>query len=122
MIGIKIKPVSVNDVWQGKRFKTKLYRDYEEELLLLLPSLKIPNADLCITLEWGFSSKASDIDNPVKPFLDVLQKKYGFDDKKIFELNIKKKICKKGVSSRFKSHNYLQLGISCKAKTDINPL
>jgi Holliday junction resolvase RusA-like endonuclease len=96
MIGIKIKPVSVNEVWQGKRFKTKKYQEYEQELLYLLPNLEIPNADLCINLEWGFSSKASDIDNPVKPFLDVLQKKYGFDDKQIYELNIKKKICNKG--------------------------
>lgn len=96
MIGIKIKPVSVNDVWQGKRYKTALYKTYEEELLYLLPNLDIPKADLCINLEWGFSSKASDIDNPIKPFLDVLQKKYGFDDKHIFELNVRKKICKKG--------------------------
>ena len=96
MIGVKIKPVSVNEVWQGKRFKTKKYREYEEELLYILPPLEVPKADLCITLEWGFSSKSCDIDNPIKPFLDVLQKKYGFDDKHIYELNVRKKITKKG--------------------------
>jgi Holliday junction resolvase RusA-like endonuclease len=38
----------------------------------------------------------ADIDNPLKPILDVLQKKYGFDDRQIYELNVKKEIVKKG--------------------------
>jgi Holliday junction resolvase RusA-like endonuclease len=93
---IDIKPLSVNKVWQGRRFKTVCYKEYEEELLYRLPELEIPEGKLDITLIWGFSSKASDIDNPTKPFLDVLQKKYDFDDKRIYRLALEKEDVKKG--------------------------
>ena len=36
---LKIKPLSVNQVWQGKRFKTKTYKDYEKNVLAILPNL-----------------------------------------------------------------------------------
>lgn len=94
---IEIKPLSVNQVWQGKRFKTSKYKAYESELLYRLPKLKVnPLNKLKITLVFGFSNKLSDIDNPVKPFLDCLQKKYNFDDRNIYNLIIKKEIVKKG--------------------------
>jgi len=94
---IYIKPLSVNQVWQGKRYKTPKYKSYEKELLLMLPPIKINfKRDLSIHLTFGFSSTLSDIDNPLKPILDVLQKKYRFDDKQIFELKVKKEIVKKG--------------------------
>ena len=94
---IQIKPLSVNQVWQGKRFKTKKYKSYEKELLLLLPKIKIDfKRDLSLDLTFGFSSPLSDTDNPLKPLLDVLQKRYGFDDRQIFELNVKKELVKKG--------------------------
>jgi len=93
---IKLKPLSVNRVWQGKRFKTKEYKEYETVLSLLLPKGWIPEGRLKISLEFGFSSKNSDIDNCVKPFCDVLQFKYGFNDNRIYEMNLKKEIVKKG--------------------------
>jgi Holliday junction resolvase RusA-like endonuclease len=43
-----------------------------------------------VELFFGFSSKLSDLDNPVKMVLDVLQKKYLFNDRDIFELNVRK--------------------------------
>lgn len=92
---VKIKPVSVNNCWQGKRFKTPLYKNYEKELLYKLPKIDLPKQPLKINIEFGFSSKASDIDNPVKIFLDILQKKYGFNDKDIYALNLLKKIVRK---------------------------
>ena len=94
---INIKPLSVNQVWQGRRFKTKKYKAYEKEVLALLPPLKIDfKSPLKVELTFGFSSALSDIDNPVKPILDCLQKRYNFDDKIITELNIKKEIVDKG--------------------------
>lgn len=95
-IGLKVKPLSVNRCWQGKRFKTPEYKSYEKSLLLMLPNLTVKDCDIRLDLEFGFSSSASDIDNPIKPFVDILQKKYGFNDKKIIELNVKKKKCQKG--------------------------
>lgn len=93
---IKIKPLSVNEAWQGRRFKTKKYIAFERELLLKLKPVKIPDGELSISIVYGFSSKLSDIDNPTKMVLDVLQKKYKFNDSRIFELSLKKEIVEKG--------------------------
>lgn len=88
--------MSVNVAWQGKRYKTKEYILYEREMLFLLPKIKIPPPPFKVFFHFGFSNKKSDIDNPVKPILDIMQKKYNFDDCDIYELNIKKSIVKKG--------------------------
>lgn len=93
---INIKPLSVNEAWQGRRFKTKKYIAFERELLLKLKPVKIPDGELSISIVYGFSSKLSDIDNPTKMVLDVLQKKYKFNDSRIFELTLKKEIVEKG--------------------------
>lgn len=94
---IEIKPFSVNDAWQGKRFRTDNYKRFQKDMMLLLPPLKINFKEpLKIDLVFGFSSNASDIDNPVKPLLDILQKKYGFNDNQIREMNLKKEVVKKG--------------------------
>jgi len=93
---VKIKPLSVNQAWQGRRFKTPLYKFYERELLLKLPNIKIDSkARLKVDIIFGYSNRASDIDNPLKPFLDCLQKKYNINDNMIYELTVKKEIVKK---------------------------
>ena len=51
---------------------------------------------LRIEFFFGFSNSASDLDNPIKLLLDLAQKKYGFNDKMVFELNVRKCIVKKG--------------------------
>lgn len=38
----------------------------------------------------------SDFDNPIKPFQDVLQAKYGFNDSRIVEAVVRKVKTKKG--------------------------
>ena len=96
MTKLDIKPLSVNEAWQGKRFKTKAYKQYERDLLFLLPKIEIPKGKMSVYLEFGFSNKLSDFDNPVKLFMDILQKKYDFNDKEIYEANIKKTIVEKG--------------------------
>jgi Holliday junction resolvase RusA-like endonuclease len=94
---INIKPLSVNQCWQGKRFKTPKYKQYEIELLLLLKSnLNIPKGRLSLLITFGLSSKLNDIDNGLKPFIDILQKKYGFNDRDIYKLEVEKVIVPKG--------------------------
>jgi Holliday junction resolvase RusA-like endonuclease len=93
---IEINPLSVNQCWQGKRFKTPQYKSYERELLLKLKPKTFDFEKLSIEIEFGFSSKLKDIDNPLKPLLDILQKKYGFDDRNIFKLVVEKRIVTKG--------------------------
>jgi Holliday junction resolvase RusA-like endonuclease len=92
---INIKPLSVNQAWQGKRFKTKKYAKYERDVLLMLPKLSKLEPPFEVALEFGFSNVASDIDNPIKPILDIIQKKYGINDKDIYELKIKKTVVPK---------------------------
>ncbi len=96
MIKRFIKPLSVNDCWQGKRFKTKKYKEYEKILLVMLPTIELPKPPYKVYYEFGFSSASSDLDNPIKPLQDILQKKYGFDDKNIFEMVAKRVKVKKG--------------------------
>lgn len=93
---LDIKPLSVNEAWQGKRFKTPAYKRYETALLFILPKIKLPEPPYKLSLVFGFSNIAADLDNPAKLFIDCMQKKYGFNDKHIFELNIKKEVVKKG--------------------------
>ena len=107
MIVFKIneKPLSFNQAWQGKRFKTPIYKEYEKAMLLQMPPKKIePNQMLRVEFFFGFSNQASDLDNPVKLLMDIAQKKYGFNDKNVFELNVRKCIVKKG-------EEFIQMGI-----------
>ena len=94
---INIKGISVNTCWQGRRFKTKDYILYERLLLAELPdNVNIPEGKLWAQYTFGVSSKASDADNLVKPFQDILQKKYGFNDKQIYYLSVIKVDVEKG--------------------------
>lgn len=93
---VNIKPLSVNACFKGRRFKTDKYKAYEKELLNKLKPMDIPKGNLKVTLTFGVSSKLADIDNPVKAFIDVLQKYYGFNDRNIYEMNLKKIDVKKG--------------------------
>ena len=95
MTKIEITPLSVNRAWMGKRFKTPMYKKYETIVLLLLPKLEIPAPPFKVNIQLGFSSPLSDIDNPLKPLIDILQKKYGINDKHIEILHIEKQIVKK---------------------------
>jgi|SRR3990167_371351 len=93
---VEIKVKSINECWQGKRFKTPEYKKYWSDLSFLLPKISIPKPPYCVFIEFGFSSLLSDIDNPVKPIFDVMQEKYGINDRDIYELHLTKKIVQKG--------------------------
>jgi Holliday junction resolvase RusA-like endonuclease len=94
---INEKPLSVNLAWQGKRFKTDRYKEYEKAMMLRMPKKTIDSKlMLRVDFFFGFSNASSDLDNPVKLLLDIAQKKYAFDDKQVFELNVRKCIVKKG--------------------------
>ena len=97
---IEIKPLSVNDAWKGKRYKTDKYKKFQHDLLLLLPrECEIPEGELHIDIVFGFSNGGSDWDNPIKPFVDILQKKYGFNDNRIKSATVLVSKKKKGEES-----------------------
>jgi hypothetical protein len=84
-VKINIKPLSVNTAWKGQRFKTDAYKKYEYEMMFVhLPKkIEMPEPPYEVHYNFGFSSSLADWDNPVKPLQDILQKRYGFNDKLI---------------------------------------
>ena len=92
---VNIKPLSVNECWRGRRFKTDKYTIYQRDVLLLLKPMQTPIDKIYLKVKIGLSSKNADIDNILKPFIDILQIKYNFNDKNIFKITIEKEIVKK---------------------------
>lgn len=110
---LTVIPMSVNEAWKGRRFKTDQYRYYEYECSMLLPrNIDLPDGPLEIFFQWGFSSQQADYDNPVKPFQDILQKQFGFDDRRIFDSHIGKRLVKPG-------HEYIKFKIVPASMTSI---
>ena len=94
---IEIKPLSINEARKWRRFKTKDYERYEQFVHLLLPkTYDIQQWKLEIYLKFWMSNVNADVDNPVKPFVDILQKKYWFNDKIVYKMIIEKEKVKKG--------------------------
>jgi Holliday junction resolvase RusA-like endonuclease len=96
LVTVQIKPLSVNKAYQGKRFRTPEYDRYQEAVMLMLPTFNIPPSLLKLVFEFGFSNTQADADNPCKLFTDILQKKYGFNDSRVYEIVIRKAIVPKG--------------------------
>jgi Holliday junction resolvase RusA-like endonuclease len=95
-IKVFVKPMSVNGVFKGRRFRTTKYDEYEAKVMGLLPKLEIGKAPYSITFIFGFSNSLCDFDNPVKPMTDILQKYYIFNDRDIVEAHIYKVQVEKG--------------------------
>ena len=104
---IKIKPLSVNEAWKGQRFRTDKYKSYQKELSFMLKRTPIPEGKLLLRATFGLSSPNSDWDNPIKPFQDILSKKFGFNDRIIYRGEIEKVDVKKG--EEFISFELLEL-------------
>jgi hypothetical protein len=95
IINLNIKPLSVNKAWQGKRYKSPEYKKYEIQVLRLLPNIEIKEFKR-LKITYGFSNMMSDIDNPTKLVLDLLQKKYNVNDRDLIYLVLHKEKTKKG--------------------------
>jgi len=94
---VNIKPLSVNQAWKGKRYKTKDYNTFEKNCLFLLPKLQVPKkGPYEVYYRFGFSSRNSDLGNPEKLISDILCKKYGIDDRYIEKMTLVKEIVEKG--------------------------
>ena len=95
---IDIKPISVNEIFKGKKYKTAKYDLFISDMLKLLPkTIEFPDKEnVKLAIEFGFSTKASDLDNYLKGTIDCFVKKYGVDDKHIYEIHCFKAIVKKG--------------------------
>jgi len=96
LVIIKIKPISINQAWCGKRFKTPKYKQWREEMGWLLGGCKPIEPPYRIKVTFGVDSR-TDIDNPIKPLFDALQDANIItNDRYIEELHVYKKKVKKG--------------------------
>ena len=88
------KPLSVNKAWQGRRFKSKDYNNYEKEAMIILGRAK-KTIDEFVEIEYVFHLKncnRTDIDNLIKPLQDIIVKcGYISDDRKIRKITAEKK-------------------------------
>lgn len=96
MYKVDYKPLSANELWTGRRFPTEKYKKFTRDMLFLLPNIVVPEGNLLLIMEVGLSNKLSDLDNVCKSTIDCMQKKYGFNDNRIFGLNLSKTITEKG--------------------------
>jgi hypothetical protein len=93
---IKIKPLSLNSAYRGRRFTTPELKIFKEELFYKLPKIIIPSGKLKVKYIFGVSSKNADGDNLIKCLQDALADKYGFNDKIIYKWDVEKIDVKKG--------------------------
>ncbi len=93
---INIKALSSNEMYGGRKVKSYKYRDFERKILPLFPPLEIPEGPITLTVYVGLSSRLADLDNTLKPFIDCMQLKYGFNDKRIYKILAKKEDVAKG--------------------------
>ena len=93
---IKIKGISVNEAYRGRRFATPELKAFKDVLSFLLPRRKVPKGKLEVWYEFGVSSKRSDGDNLQKAIQDGLATQYGFNDNQIYKWHGEKVDVKKG--------------------------
>ncbi len=90
-------PVSINAMYPssrtGRRYKSEAAKIWEQDCLFQLLTVKRPkNKITTLYIEFVFNNmRRNDIDNKIKPTLDMLQKA-GFlqDDSQIMELHVYK--------------------------------
>ena len=91
-ITIPLKPVSINEAFKGRRFKTKKCKEYCNDFLLIAP--RKPMVEGIVEVEYRFhvkNHKLSDYDNLIKITQDlIVEKGYIEDDRKIYKATIYK--------------------------------
>jgi len=84
--------MTVNQAWQGRRFKTEKYRKWQKDFCLLLPKVEPLEGQIGVRLYFYLHHPLKwDVDNFIKPVLDCLQKKgLIVNDNRIFFLEAQK--------------------------------
>jgi len=94
-IRIPVKPLSANEAYKfnrnGYMYKSKAYHQFAKTVsdFLSVHHLEIP-PEGPLFFKANFGVQRTDLDNCQKPFLDILEKVYNFNDKRIDEIHIKK--------------------------------
>ena len=76
IINIPLKPLSINEAFQGRRFKSKKHKQYEKDIRFIIPeNYKCPKLSGDIEAIYRFyikNDKMTDGDNLVKCLQDIL--------------------------------------------------
>lgn len=99
MHSISIKPLSINEAYKGRRFKTPAHKLYCDQVELLLKKKRLPKIkekEPFYVIYRFHTSAAQDYDNNIKCFQDILIKRLKTDDRYIYGAFIEKIIAKKG--------------------------
>lgn len=96
MIKLKIKPLSLNHAYRGRRYTTPELADFKQLIHWTAPKMLIPKGKLMVKYIFGVSSKNADGDNLIKCCQDALAEKYGFNDKNIYKWEVEKIDVEKG--------------------------
>lgn len=97
-----LKPVSVNQAWYRNKTRSRVYMDYIEGWHHYLmgesidSDIEIKDMRFKVVVHVGFSNRASDLDNVLKPTIDIMQQWFNFDDKQVIHLEAFKHITTKG--------------------------
>lgn len=106
MLRINLKPISVNKAWQGRRFKSKEYKGFEQDFLLELSKMDIQKTEGEYGMTLHFHMKnalASDLSNFIKTTEDIIVKAGLVDDDRF---------CKQMVVRKYKSpEDYFEFDI-----------
>lgn len=91
-ITLNIKPLSVNEAWQGRRYSTGAKTAYEATMRLLLPNRAIPGPYYRIEYDFHLVRFATtDWDNLCKVLQDCIVKRGIItDDRHIIEARVRK--------------------------------
>lgn len=79
-ISIPLRPMSVNYAWRGRKFKTPKYAEFEQDCFRFIKGVKT-NGEVEVHFKFYLKKyKINDLDNFLKPLLDILVKCEMIDD------------------------------------------
>lgn len=86
---VQLKPLTVSKAWQGRRFKTQAYKDWQRDFCLLVGKQTPITGNVALTLELYLKNdKMSDIDNTLKVIQDsMILANLIQDDRFIYEIH-----------------------------------
>lgn len=90
---VPLKPFSANKMYTGRKRKSIYYKQFIREVLTSLEddARSVPRSGMLrVCFVFNVENIAADVDNMVKPMLDILQTKYGFNDRQVFSLVVDK--------------------------------
>ena len=89
MYTIPLQALSQNMAWVGKRYKSKLYKQYESDIFIYLHTFQLPKLEnkqkFYLYFQFGVPNN-QDVSNGIKILEDVITRFLGVDDRDVLSL------------------------------------